>query len=348
MVFKKITKLKMRKLKFITNLSIAVFAMFSLVGCDGCKNKQAVSENKLIDITLLQQWFPNAGYAGELFAVYETGKENGLNIKLQAGSEELSPIKMILSGKYDFGVAGADEVLEANSKEQSLVVVGVINYKSLGCFLTKAEANIVTPKEFANHKIGVQNGTSVYLMYKALMKKNNIDSTLLKEVEAPWDLATFLTGSYDVRPAFYNDEPVTLDQKGIKYNVIKPNDWGINFVGTVYFARRDFVKKNPEIVQKFVNSLCKGWELATADPKKSIDYLVKYDGKNIDSTRELNSLLKGLEYFKGENNKTLYSSKENWDAMANTLSSLGLLSKYSFNESVNYDFVTWYHSKVKK
>ncbi|HMS29286.1 MAG TPA: ABC transporter substrate-binding protein [Saprospiraceae bacterium] len=334
--------------KVFTICIAALIAMLSLLGCDGCKGKKTGNPDKIVDVSLLQQWFPNAGYAGELFAVYETGKENGLNIKLQAGSEELSPIKMVLSGKYDFGVAGADEVLEANAKEQNLVVVGVINYKSLGCFLTKADANIVTPKEFANHKIGVQNGTSVYLMYKALMKKNNIDSTLLKEIEAPWDLATFITGAYDVRPAFYNDEPVTLDQKGIKYNVIKPNEWGVNFVGTVYFARKDFVDKNPEIVQKFVNSLCKGWELATADPKKSIDYLVKYDGKNIDSTRELNSLLKGLEYYKGENNKTLYSSKENWDAMANTLSSFGLLPKYSFSQSVNYDFVTWYHSKVKK
>ena len=338
----------MTKFKVIPIFSIAIFVMLTLVGCDGCTSKGDKTNQKAVNVSLLQQWFPNAGYAGELFAVYETGKEYGINIKLQAGSEELSPIKMVLSGKYDFGVAGADEVLEANAKEQNLVVVGVINYKALGCFLTKAESNIITPKDFANHKIGVQNGTSVYLMYKALMKKNNIDSSMLKEIEAPWDLATFITGAYDVRPAFFNDEPVTLDQKGIKYNVIKPNEWGVNFVGTVYFARKDFVEKNPETVQKFVNALCKGWELATADPKKSIDYLVKFDGKNIDSTRELSSLIKGLEYYKGENGKTLYSSKENWDAMASTLTSFGLLPKYEFNQSVNYDFVTWYHSKVKK
>jgi NitT/TauT family transport system substrate-binding protein len=331
----------------IMSVLVIFFCLSLLLSCKN-ETKETNRSSTVTDVTLLQQWFPNAGYAGELFAVYETGKEYGLNIKLQAGSEELSTIKMVLSGKYNFGVAGADEILEANSKSQELVVIGVINYKSLGCFIAKSDKNINTPQDFINRKIGVQIGTPVYLMYKALMKINNIDTASINEVDAPWDLATFINGTYDVRPAFYNDEPVTLDQKAIKYNVIKPDEWGVNFVGTVYFATKDYVKNNPETVQKFVNALCKGWELATADPKKSIDYLVKYDGKNIDPIREHNSLIKGLEYYKGENGKVLYSSKENWDAMANTLSSFGLLPKYSFSQSVNYDFVSWYHSKVKK
>ncbi len=318
-----------------------------LVNCQlGCKDKQAES-TRLEKVTLRQQWFPNAGYAGELFAINETGKKNNIGITLQAGADDIDPIKLVLSGQNTFGIAGADQILEANEKGADLVVIGTINYKSLGCFIAREEKKIYTPKDFEGKVIGVQNGTSVYFMYKALLKSSGVDTTKIKEVEAPWDMATFLTGAYDVRPAFYNDETVTLEKNGIKYTTVRPEDNKVHFVGTVYFTTKKIVEDHPEEVQRFVSSLCEGWELALANPQKSIDYLLAFD-KTIDTKRELQSLIKGIDYYKGANGKALTSNKEDWDNMAATLKEFGMLQNYNFKTSVNNTFVNWYHESKTK
>jgi len=332
-----------KKIQILTFITLIVL----LVGCqNGCNTKQSESKRSE-NVTLRQQWFPNAGYAGELFAINETGKKNGINITLHAGADDIDPIKLVLSGQNTFGIAGADQILEANEKGADLVVIGTINYKSLGCFIAREEKKIYTPKDFENKIVGVQNGTSVFLMYKALLKQSNVDTTKVKEVEAPWDMATFLTGAYDVRPAFYNDETVTLDDKGIKYTVVRPEDYKVNFVGTVYFTTKKIVDEHPEDVQRFVSSLCEGWELALANPQKSIEYLKTFD-KTIDTSRELKSLIKGVDYYKGAGGKTLTSNKNDWDSMAATLTSFGLLHNYNYNKSVNNTFVNWYHENKSK
>ena len=350
MVFKQSKAITKNSIKMTQKTQIVILvAMCSFIaGCkSGCNPNKENESKRLEKITLRQQWIPNAGYAGELFAVNETSKKNNIDIVLQAGADDIDPIKLVLSGENTFGVAGADQIVEANEKGAELVVVGTINYKSLGCFIAREEKRVYTPKDFENKTVGVQNGTSIYLMYKALLKRSGVDTTKIKEVEAPWDMATFLTGSYDVRPAFYNDEPVTLDQKGIKYTVVRPEDYKVNFVGTVYFTTKKIVDEHPEDVQRFVSALCEGWELALANPQKSIFYLSSFD-KSIDTARELQSLIKGVDYYKGINGKVLTSSKSDWDSMVETLKEFGLLHNYNYSKTVNNTFVNWYHdNKVK-
>ena len=338
-----ILRIMTKKIQLLTFIIVSILLVGSQTGCN---NKNPESK-KLGKVTLRQQWFPNAGYAGELFAIYETGKQNNIDITLQAGADDIDPIKLVLSGQNTFGIAGADQILEANEKGANLVVIGAINYKSLGCFIAKEEKRIYTPKDFEGKIIGVQNGTSVYLMYKALLKRGNVDITKIKEVESPWDMATFLTGAYDVRPAFYNDETVTLDQKGIKYTIVRPEDYKVNFVGTVYFTTKKIIEEHPEDVQHFINALCEGWELALANPQKSISYLKNFD-KSIDTTRELQSLIKGIDYYKGAGSRALASNKEDWDSMAATLKEFGLLHNYDFKASVNNTFINWYHENKLK
>ncbi len=331
-------------IKFCNVITVVLLLLNS---CINANHKNDQIHPKLEEIILRQQWIPNAGYAGELFAFYETCHKNDIVIDLQAGADDVDPIKLVLSGQSHVGVAGADQILEANSKGAELVVIGTINYKSLGCFIAKEEKNINKPKDFEGKIVGIQSGTSVYLMYKALMTRGKVDTKMIKEVEAPWDMATFIINAYDVRPAFYNDEPVTLDQKGIKYTVVRPEDYGVYFVGTVYFTTKNIIENYTEDVQRLVNSLCEGWEKALGDKEKSIELLQKFDS-GIDFERELLSLRKGVDYYKGANGRVLTSTREDWDSMAKTLQEFGLLNNYDYDKTVNNTFVNWYHQNRRK
>lgn len=321
---------------FITALAIIATFVYS------CNTN--INKNEIKTITVRQEWFPNANYAGELVAAKEFAQKENIHIKIEPGSDIIDPIRLVLSGRNDFGVVGADKVLLANEKGANLVVVGVINYNSPTCFLALEGKNIKTPKDFEGKTIGILTGTATEYVYRALMRKVGVDKEKLKEIEVSFDLATFYAGHYDVRPAFIYDEPVSLDAQNLKYTIINPSDYGISFIGTVYFTTRKMVEEQPEIVQSFINALAKGWEKAIQEPSLAIEYLKAYDN-NINFERELKSLKKGLPFFLGYNSKVLYADMLHWNEMANTMIELGLLNSSDVNNSVNMSFISNYHDK---
>jgi len=323
----------------ILSITLIAFSMLMF----SCKN---TTKTDVKSVTVRQEWFPNANYAGELVAAKEFAKEENISIKVEAGSDNIDPIKLVLSGKNDFGVVGADKVLMANEAGANLVVIGVINYNSPTCFLALENKKIQTPKDFEGKTVGVLTGTATEYVYRALLSKAGIDEKKLKEVEAPFDLATFIAGSYDVRPAFIYDEPVSLDMQNLKYSIINPSEYGVSFIGTVYFTTRKMIDEQPETVQSFINAVAKGWEKSIKQPSVAIDYLKEYDS-NIDATRELKSLEKGLTFFKGYNNEVLTADIPHWEQMANTLVELGVLKSAGLKNSIDTTFVSKYH-QIKK
>lgn len=321
---------------FLIAISLALFA--------GCKNNP--SPQNIVKVSLRQEWFPYSGYAGEVCAVSETDSLYGLELVLEAGSDNIDPIKLVLSGQNDFGVVSADRILAANDKGANLVAIGIVNYVSPTCFIAKEDKKVLTPKDFEGKSVGILTGTNTELIYKILKKRNSLDGSKIREIEVPFDLGTFVAGSYDVRPAFIYDEPVSLDIQNIKYTIIKPSDFGVSFLGTVYFTRRDMIDKNPKTVQAFINSIADGWKSALENPEKAITYLQHYD-HSIDAKRELLSLRKGLGYFRGEENRILFASKERWETMAGYLKDLGLIKNFEYAECVNNTFVDQYLSQTK-
>lgn len=339
----------------ILNSFLILSLAFLFSSCDNCnkaksdKNKIPDGQIKIQQVDLVQEWFANAGFAGELFTKYETGAKYGIDLNVIPGSDNINTIQLVLADKYKFGVASASKLFDFNQKNSELVIIGVINYKSLACFISKKDKDIHTPKDFEGKTVGTMAGTDNDLIYRALLKTQKVNVSKVKEVEAPYDLATFLlpNAPYDVRPAFFNDEPVTLDQKGIGYYTIDPNMFGVKFIGTCYFCKKSTLKNDPKLVQNFINALSEGWEAALKDPQKAISYLKQFS-PDIDEKRELESLLKGQEYYAGENGKVLFASQERWESMGQTLVSLNLIKDYNVENAVNMNFVNWYQKSKQQ
>lgn len=234
--------------------------------------------------------------------------------------------------------------MTANAKGADLVVIGVINYSSPTCFISKTEDNITKPKDFEGKTVGILTGTNTEYVYQALINKASVNREKINEIKIPFNLATFITGQYDVRPAFIYDETVSLDANDIDYQVIEPKNYGVHFLGTVYFTQRKTIVEKPELVQSFVNAIADGWKIALSDPEKSIQYLKSYDN-DIDANRELASLKKGLPYFQGQNSKILFAEKEEWIEMISILNELNILNQeIDLDSIVNYSFIENYHS----
>lgn len=128
-------------------------------------------------------------------------------------------------------------------------------------------------------------------------------------------------------------------------NILKPSDYGVDFIGTVYFCKRELIEKSPELVQAFVNAMADGWDAALKDPKKAIAYLKTYD-KNIEETKELASLIDSVEYYRGEGGKLLDCNEATWTQMASLLQGIGAIKgPFQFAENVDPKFVDAHHAQ---
>lgn len=314
-----------------------------LVVFSACKKWEGGEKPR--EVILRQEWFANANFAGAVLAAKEFAPDHKLAIRIEEGSEEVDPIALVAAGRAHFGDAAADRVMAAIARGVPLVIIGVVNPSSPTVFLAKVGKNIHAPRDFEGHSVGVLTGTATEYVYRALLRQQSVDVGKVREVEAGFDLQGFLADQYEVRPAFAYDEPVSLRQKGVKFITIDPRDYGVHFIGTVYFTRKSLLQEDPEIVQDFINSVADGWRLALADPPHAIDALhEKY--QQIDKARELESLKLARDYVVPPSGRLLLAGEEDWEG---TISALAAFPDTRINPAakasdfVDNSFVTKYH-----
>lgn len=332
----------MRLNQFFRALTLA-FLLVVHAACSRQETPTAVQPTQTpAKVSLRQAWFPWCGYAGELVAADRFDTTNGIELEVRKGADDIDPIKLVIGGDSDFGVAAAETVIGANLKGADLHIIGVINYKSPTCYLALEKANVRSFAEFKGKRLGVLTGTETETVSKLLKLKGVIDPST-KEVEVPFDLASFIAGDvYDIRPAYIYDEPISLDAQGLRYTLLKPDDY-VTLISGVYFTTGLMLREHPERVRGIVFALAQGWAEALAHPQDAIDRLAAYD-RNVDRTKELRSLDAGREYFAGESGRVLWASPDRLKAFGDAMVALKLAdSEADVRKWIDLSYVDEYH-----
>jgi ABC-type nitrate/sulfonate/bicarbonate transport system substrate-binding protein len=280
-------------LQFAVGASFAGLAV--LTGCERAGGPQSTRT-----IRLRQEWFPFAGYAGEVLAAARYAAALGINLQVVPGGETIDPIRTVLARQDDIGVVSGDLLIKAVAGGAPLVAIGVVNDISPTCFIAKRDSNIATVADFVGKRIGILRGTNTERIYSVMMRRNGIERSRVTEVDAPFDLNTFILGQYDVRPAFVYDEPVTLGRANIPITILRPADYGVRFVGTVYFTRRELLESRRADLVAALQALVSGWrEAAQPAGQAAAIAALKRQFPDIDQAKETESLRLGASLFLG-------------------------------------------------
>lgn len=315
---------------------VLILAAFIILGCNN--NSRETKE-----INLRFDWIPTMSFAGDIVGMNKYATENNIKLNLHPAGEGIDPIKMVISGTDNIGIVGLDKLLLANEKGANLMAFAIIDNVTPTVFMSKKEKNIITPQDFVGKKVGIQSGGATEFVYRSLIHKLKIDESKINEVQIGFDMKPFIEDQYDVRPGFIFDEAVYLDLQNIPYNLIEPKKYGLNYPGRVYFAKKEFVEKNPALLQEFVNTVAKGWQYALNNPDSAISQLQKFEPK-IDYKRELTGLIKAKDYFSGYNNQILMPDTTAIQEMINELNELKILkNKPNISDYFDLQFVQKLH-----
>lgn len=307
-------------------LKIFIFLLFIL-------NFTSMFSQQKIRVQL--KWKHQFQFAG-YYAAKENGyyKRNGMNVEFLERDKE-NPVEAVLRGKAEFGIGNSEIVME-KAKGKKIVLLASIFQHSPYVFIAKK--GIKNIHNMAEKRIAMESNATELLLY---LKKEGIDLKKVNFAETDYSIMPLVENRAEAIAAYITDEPFQMKEKNMEFIIFNPLASGIDFYGDSIFTSEEFLKKNPEIVKKFVEESIKGWSYALDNKAEMVEIiLAKYSQRH---SREQ------LLYEAEETEKLImphmvtigYVNEERWKKIEKMYEEIGIVPE---NSSIDGFF---YKSKVE-
>ena len=258
----------MKKFRIVA-LMMLVFIL--ITGLSGCKK-----ESDLIKVQL-NEVAHSMFYAPQYVAI-ELGyfKDEGLDVKLVNGLGADKTMTAVLSGDADIGFMGAEaSIYVYNEGAEDYVVNFAQLTQRAGNFLVSRDVNEDFSWDNIKGKtvIGGRAGGMPQMVFEYILKKQGIDPkkdlTIIQNIDFGLTSQAFIAGTGDYTIEF---EPSAnaIEKEGAGKVVASLGVESGKVPYTAYSARKSYIEKNPEIIQKFTNAIQKGMDYVQTHTPKEI------------------------------------------------------------------------------
>ncbi|HTR88392.1 MAG TPA: ABC transporter substrate-binding protein [Reyranella sp.] len=245
-------------------------------------------------------WLRNGEYAPIMIAEAKGFfKEEGIDHKIVDGGPGKNPIPIVAVGQAQFGLAtnGMSVVTARLAKDPvDIVAVGTLFQKGPAAYICLAapDAPPAKPKDLEGKTLGIQAGTDY--LFNAFAKKNGIDAAKVKLVTAQATVEPLLVGKMDYFLGWVVNQTYQIEQeaakpdappliKGKSWRAIRISEWGVPTYTDVIFTSGDTLKKNPELVKRYLRAVQKGMQFTIDHPDEAVEILAKFPGQTEDAKK---------------------------------------------------------------
>lgn len=257
----------------MVHLLMVLAALALLAGaCTGQEEKAKVKVKLALD------WYPNANHAG-LFIAQQKGyfAEENLEVEMYTPVDPSTVLQTVGAGSDDFGISYQPDLLLARAQGVPVVSVAAIVQHPLNVVMTLKESGIARPRDLVGKKVGYPgiplNEALLDTMLKADGARGKQDVEL---VNVGFDLVPPLIGkTVDACIGCYiSHETIMADNEGYPVQVMRMEQWGVpDFYELVLVTSEKKLDQQPDVVQRLVRAMVKGYKDAIKDPQAAVDIL---------------------------------------------------------------------------
>ncbi|MBM7569313.1 ABC transporter substrate-binding protein [Paenibacillus sacheonensis] len=222
------------------------------------------------DVTLIEGWYAK-GEDGGYFAGLQQNyyRDAGVNMTITPGGPQISAMTLVASGKADFGISYADDILLA--RQQGIPVVGILAgfQYSPQVLIHHADDKIESFADIGNRTVYVTPGTLYWEYIKSKFKL-----TKAKPMAYTGQLVNFIKDKKSLNQGYITNEPYALANQGVDVSLLKVADSGYANYADVLFTTEDYLAKHPDVVKAVVQASQKGWSYYL-DNYKTVNPLIK-------------------------------------------------------------------------
>lgn len=300
---------------------VLLMVMTSLVGCK--------KDSKLTKITL-NEVAHSIFYAPQYVAL-ELGyfEDEGLDVELVTGFGADKTMTAVLSGEAEIGFMGSESSIYVyNEGAEDYVVNFAQLTQRAGNFLVAREANdnFKWTDLVGKTVIGGRAGGMPQMVFEYILKKNGIDPTkdltIIQNIDFGLTAEAFSSGTGDYTVEF---EPgaTALEMEGKGYVVDSLGVESGKVPYTAYSARKSYIEKNPEIIQKFANAIQKGLDYVNSHSPEDIAKIIKPQFKETEDEKIV-SIIKRY-YDQGTWKDNTVFEEESFDLLQDILLEAGVI-----------------------
>jgi ABC-type nitrate/sulfonate/bicarbonate transport system substrate-binding protein/signal transduction histidine kinase len=286
--------------------------------------KQQPATKPVEKVTLQLKWLHCFQFAG-YYAALEQGyyRDAGLEVTINEGKPEQNLIDKVLRGETEFGV-GTSDLLLLRAKQEKVVVLAVIFQHSPIALMYKKGGTIGNIHDIVGKKVAMDFAFEGEL--DGFLRNESIDPHSFTKTTLTDNVNGLINGDVDMMTVYSIDEPFFLQQKNIPYGLFSPREGGVDFYGDNLFTTETYLKSHPRQVKAFLEASVKGWLYAMDHPDEMIALILKKYSQRYNREHLLFQYQQMLPLIQPKLVEMGYMHEGRWQHIANTYTSLGMLS----------------------
>ena len=327
------------KKKIVIGIIIILAIIFVFIAINNFrKNENNQSNMQMIKMSEVTR---SVFYAPQYVAINNGYfSENGIEIQLTTGQGADAVMTSVLSGECEIGFAGPEaSIYVYNEGKEDFCQVFAQLTKKDGSFLVSKEATDSFNWTDLKGKTVIpgRKGGVPYMTLEYVIKQNGLNpqTDLVLDDSIKFDLmaSAFSTGTADYVTMF---EPTAsnIQNIGKGYIVASVGEEAGEIPYTAYFAKKSYIEKKEETIQKFTNAIYKGQKWAKEHTAKEIADVIK----DFFPDTDLELLTTAIQSYKDIDawNETPILKEESFNKLQEVMSLAGELDKKApYNEIVN-------------
>lgn len=238
-------------------------AVLGTLACSRLNDGKAGADPAGSHVALALDWVPEPEFGG-FYAAREGGafKRAGLDVDIQGGGPGVPVVQMVASGRADFGVVGADGLINARTRGADVIPIFATFQSSPQAIMAHASRGAKGMADvLASGTLAIDPGAPYGIFLK---KKFGFDK--VKVVPYDGGVARFLVEKDFAQQCYVTSEPLAAKRQGGDPQVFLISAEGYDPYTTVVITRRALWNEKPALVRAFVAAAREGWRAYLDDP----------------------------------------------------------------------------------
>ena len=245
-----------------------------IAGCGFDDNSDQKSRREVI---IAMQSIPNDEMIARSWYTEELGKALGVKLILLNYDSSLLISNAMATGNIDIGVFGSATAAAAISQGQPCEIFWIHNIEGENeCLVVKADSGIKSLEDLKGKRIGVTFGATTHYSLLQSMKLAGltVDDVALFDLQPPEIIDDWKHGNIDATFIWQPYLGELLDDGRILFTGRRLDKMGIT-TADVAVVNKDFARRHPEIVRKYLELQIKADELYRNQPEQAAEIAAK-------------------------------------------------------------------------
>ncbi len=219
------------------------------------------SASELQPVSLQLKWKHAFQFAG-FYIAREKGfyRDVGLDVEIREIQADTDVVKEVISGHANYGISDSALVLDKMNGKPVVALAAILQHSPLA-LMTLQSSGIDNPRKLAGHKVMVFSNKKTASL-SAMLGTNGIDSGQIQLIPHSFDINDLISGKVDAFEVYTTDQPFSLQQRHIRYHLLKPQDYGFDFYGDMLFTSLSELKQHSLRTRNFYRASLRGWRYA--------------------------------------------------------------------------------------